>query len=455
MSDDAQAVTTDHEAELARLRAENDALRADAETRKQSGRGFRRWSSVILAVIAGVVLPLAALTVWTQRTVLDTDQYVDTVGPLASNEAVQDRVSQVLSAQINEQVDFDSLIKDTLDEAELPEDLEGPLGVLVGPLAGGAESIVARVVDEIVRSEAFATLWEEANRSGHEVVVAVLTGEGADLIETDDGKIRITFDALLKQATDALEGVLGEDLTARLGLENVDAEVVLLQSDDLAAAQDAVDLLDTLAWFVPLIALALLALVIIVSNDRRLGVRRVGLATLLSSLITLALLAIVRNRVVGSAEDEEAARATLDQLLTFLVQELRVLVVLGAVILAGAWLAGPSGSAIKTRAWGNSLLGRVSSVDDPTQVGAFPVWVAKSRVGLLAGVLVLAGLVLLFADRPTGWTVLLIALVTGALMLGIEALSRIGRQAASAAGAIPATTTPDPEPEPQPEPSAT
>ena len=67
----------------------------------------------------------------------------------------------------------------------------------------------------------------------------------------------------------------------------------------------------------------------------------------------------------------------------------------------------------------------------------------------------LAGLVVLFADRPTGWTVLLIALVTGALMLGIEALSRIGRQAASAAGAIPATTTPDPEPEPQPEPSAT
>jgi len=443
VSDEASESTSNYEAELARLKAENAALRAEADGRQKSGRSARRWISVILAVVAAVVVPLAALTVWTQRTVLDTDQYVDTVGPLARDEAVQNRVAEVLTTEINAQVDFESLLEETLDEAGLPDDLREPLGVLVGPLAGGAESIVERVVSEIVRSDAFAELWEEANRAGHEVVVAVLTGEGADNIETDGGRIRLTFDGLLEQANGIIEGILGPDLTERLGLEDVETEVVLLESDDLAAAQELVDLLDTLSWFVPLIALLLLALVIIVSNDRRLGVRRAGLAILISSLLTLALLAFVRNRAGGAAEDEAAARAVIDQLLTFLLQELRALVVLGAVLLFGAWLAGPTSTAGKVRAWGNSLLGRASAVEDPTEVGAFPVWVARRHAALLAGALVLGGLALIIADRPTGWTVLWIAALTGLLMLGIEAITRVGIQAAAAADSIRPADTAD------------
>ena len=124
------------------------------------------------------------------------------------------------------------------------------------------------------------------------------------------------------------------------------------------------------------------------------------------------------------------------------------LAVLGVVILLAAWLFGPSRSGTKARTWVDSLVGRASAVDDPAAVGAFPVWVARSRAGLLGGILVLAGVALVLADRPTGWTILLIALVAGALMLLVEGLARVGRQAVTAAPAEPVEAG-------EPEPSAT
>lgn len=416
-------------AELARLRAENESLRTQLDTHRPRGGGGRKWTSIVLAFVTAVLVPLSVITVWTQATLLNTDQYVSTVAPLAENEAVQQRVSELITEEIKNEVDFQAAVEEVLPTEP------AALSALAGPIASAAESLVGTVVQEIVGSDAFATVWEEANRAGHEVVVAVLTGEGSSLIATDGGQISIDLSGILGSIGDQLSGLLGEDLAARIGLDDVNAEVVLLQSDDLARAQEAVSVLDTLSWLVPLVTLLLLVLVVLIAADRRKGFRRVGLALTISSLITLALLAILRNRLVSDAQDEAAASAVLDTLLRFLIQELRVTTIAGLAILFGVWLFGGSRSAATTRSWGNSLLGRVSNVDDASSVGAVPIWVARHRTGLLAAALAVGGLVLLMWTRPTGWVVILIAVVTGLVMLGIEAVARVGVQAVDAEGA--------------------
>jgi hypothetical protein len=287
-------------------------------------------------------------------------------------------------------------------------------------------------------------VWEEANRVGHEIVVAVLSGEGSELIDTADGRIVITLEGLVEKVGERLEGLLGEDLAAQLPLEEIDAEFVLMESDDLASAQDLVSLLDTLSWIVPLVTLLLLAAVVLLANDRRRGFRRAGLALALSSLVTAILVAIIRGRVVAAGEgDGAAAEAVFDTVTRDLSRGLRVTLAVGVIALIGVWLTGSSRSASKVGAWWNALLGKASTVDDASEVGGFPIAVARHRSALELGAVAIGSLVLVLWTRPTGWVVILLVLVTGLVVAAVEILSRIGQQAEVAAGATDTTGSSD------------
>ena len=424
----------DDAVELARLRAENDSLRGElaSQNEQKEHRGARRWTSTALALLAAILVPLAVATVWVNGTALDTDQYVATVGPLARNEAVQDRIIEVLTERINEEVDFAGIVDDNLPEE---------LSAISGPIAGGAEALVGRAVDEIVRSEAFATVWEEANRAGHEIVVAVLSGEGSDLIDTSDGQITVVLTPLLEQLTESLDGRLGEAITSGLGLTEIDAEIVLLEADELGQAQSLVSLLDTLSWAVPLAGIALLVAAVLVAADRRKGLRRVGLALMISSLVTLALLAVARSRVLSASVDEAAASAVFDSLTNFLIQALRSMLVLGIIVLLVAWVLGSSKSAGKTRAWAHALIGQASTVEDASAVGKFPITVARHRVGFLTAALVMGALALVLWTHPTGWVVIFIAIITLLAVAAVEVLARIGQQAVGVVDSIDVQST--------------
>ena len=75
-------------------------------TENASGTGashaprWRRALVAILVVIGCVLAPLAVLSVWMKTTLLNTDNYVSTVAPLADNSHVQnaiaDRVTNTL-----------------------------------------------------------------------------------------------------------------------------------------------------------------------------------------------------------------------------------------------------------------------------------------------------------------------------------------------------------------------
>ena len=53
---------------------------------------LRRLLSALLVLAAVALLPVALTGTWLERTVTDTDTYVDTVAPLADDPAVQDSV---------------------------------------------------------------------------------------------------------------------------------------------------------------------------------------------------------------------------------------------------------------------------------------------------------------------------------------------------------------------------
>ena len=47
----------------------------------------------MLIVLASILIPVSVISVWAIRTVTDTDQYVETMAPLARNQVIVDHLA--------------------------------------------------------------------------------------------------------------------------------------------------------------------------------------------------------------------------------------------------------------------------------------------------------------------------------------------------------------------------
>ena len=441
--------------ELEQLRAENAALKEQLASGGDGGpkpRQGRRWLSITCAVLAGIMLLASVVTVWARRTMLNTDQYVATIAPLAEDEDIQNAVAARVTDAVAEELDFESIA-----EEALPEDA----AVLAGPIASGAESLVNEVVVGVVQTQAFERIWEDANRLAHESVVKILTGDSdeGDLVSTAEGKIVLDLAPLADQVLELLGDTFGTDLTSSVDTEDLPIEFTLVESADLADAQDALKLFDTISWLTLILAVAFLVGAVLLAEQRRLGVRRLGLAIVISMVLAGLMYTFARNEYVsGVAElpNPDAAKAVFDILTRFLQRAIRALLVLGVLTLIGVWVTGPSGTAAKVRAWWDTLLGRASDAGADREVGPVPLWVEAHERSLQIGVAVLTVLMIATWTRPTGLVILFIAIVALLIAAGIRLVAEVARRAVEADGDTPpgdgAPTTPEvDEPHPPPE----
>ena len=400
-------------AELDRLRAENARLRDEADARaaeRTAGRRRRRRAigSVVLVVLGSVMLLVSVLTVWTRNQVLDTDQYVETVAPLASDPVIVSTLSNRISETVSDEID----VKSRAEEA-LPDNAT----FLAAPIAAGADTLIQNATTKLVGSDQFENAWVKANRAAHDGLVAAATGTETDIISTDDGKVVLKLSGLATEVVNDVDAQLGLDLASRIPTDRLDINFVLVDSSQLADLQTAVRMLNRLAWLSVILTLAFLGGAIAAAPDRRKAVVRVGLG----AAIAMALLALgfglgrdlFLTNLPDGVERPDAAAVIFDTLTRFVLQAVRVLFALGVAILVGAWLAGPSGAAVRLRALWNRILGRGSELTGSSiDLGPVPAWVARHVTALRATIVALAFVVLIAWDRPTGRVVLLIAVLT-------------------------------------------
>lgn len=427
LRDDDAASTQELTAELAQLRSKYEVLERQVATThhpKRSLRPSKYFVSMLCVVLGAILLPFAVIARWTASTVLDTDAYVETVTPLAQNEDVQEALSFRVSETLLEVIDFEDLAKDALPDRA---------GFLAAPIQSGAQRVIEDVVEEFVSTQAFEDLWVAANRIGHEDVVAVLTGSGNDQLQTAGGKVVVKLGPLAKEVLNGLDDILGTDLSNSIPAEQVDGEFVLVQSDDLAHLQDEVNWFDRFSWLLPIFAIALLVASVALSEPRRLGLRRLGIAIVAATTVSLLLYSWIRGQYVGGLPDDihnpDAAAAFFDITTRFLPRDMRVLFAVGVVILFLVWLFGPTGWAGRTRAWWNTLVGQAAHKSANREVGDVPKWVATNERPLLVTSTALGVLTLVVWSRPTGQVVLLVVSAVGVAMAAVHILGEIGRRA--------------------------
>jgi len=377
--------------------------------------GSPRWRRILVSalVIVGVVLtPIAIHSVWIHNTLLNTDQYVATVGPLASNPAIQNGLANRVTNELVDPAAIQQQVKGTL-----PPRVSSFLAPFV---ANGVQQLAHRVALRVVQSSKFATLWESLNRRVHSQLVALLKGQGRFV---KNGEVVVDLGPVKDKVAAALKKVGITGLAGRVSQAN--SQLVLLRSPALKDAQGGVRLLDALVVGLPILIVVLFGAAFALSTRRRRTILHaaLGVAVVVGLfLIAYRLLRTVYVNALPASVDSAAAGAVYDQLLSFLRLALRTVFAVALLTALGAWLAGPGSVAtwIRTRARGLVQRAPGTTLVRPS-IASF---VSRNRNSFRVGVIAVGLVVLVFLSAPGPWTVLAIALLVLLALAVIELLQR-------------------------------
>jgi hypothetical protein len=435
---------TEHErAELERLRAEVATLRSQVQPGgAQPGRPAapavtrRRWRTVVaslLIVVACVLAPLSVVAVWTRNQVTDTDRYVATVSPLASDPAIQAAIADQITAQVFRYIDVQGLTTQAVQALAaqgLRPELADRLQAFAVPIANGVQSFTRGQVAKVVESDAFADAWVQANRVAHQQLVAALTGEGGGAVTVENDTVSLNLAAFI-QTVKARLVEAGFSVAARI--PEVQASFVLFQSQDITRARSAFQLLNTLGVWLPILALVLLAIGVYVAADHRRALVGAALGVA-AGMVVLALgLAVFRSvyldAVPATMLPHDAAAVLYDTIVRFLRLGLRTILVLALVVAGGAFLTGQSVTATRTRQGLAGAIGWLQGSAEHAGLRTGPVgtWVGANKRALRIAAVSVAALALVFWGRPTGKVVLGLTLALLVALALIEFLARPAR----------------------------
>jgi hypothetical protein len=442
------------EAELAALRAEVARLQAEAHDAASGSRRTGWWRPVVsgvLILLLGVLLPLGVVARWVNNEVSDTDRYVESVAPLATDPAIQDAVTARITNEIMTRLQVEAVTKDAVDalaDLGLPPLAATSLSALSTPLSNAIHDFVEGHVRTLVESDRFEQAWEEANRLAHTQLVAILTGEGTDLVDVSDNALTLNLAPVVDEVKTRLVDT-GFQLAGQL--PTFDAQFVLFESEDITRAQSAFRVLNGLNTALPIVALLLLAGAVAVARSRR----RALITAMLVVAASMLLLGVALNasRIIyldaipADRVSPEAAAAVYDNLVWFIRLNLRALLVLSLAIAFIAWVSGSGRSAVGLRRGATRAIDRVRHGSDRAglDTGRLGVFLDAYRVVIRVVILGAALLLYALADHPTGGFTLLLLVVAAVVLLIVELLAR---PPAVAAVDAPGPTPPPPAPGP-------
>lgn len=443
-------------ARVAALEAENARLRAAATARAAADAGAaagpvppvlaaarrrhagRATAAVVLVVLGALLAPVAVVAVWARDLVTDTDRYLATVGPLVDDPRIQSAVTSRVTGAIVDAADLDGLATEAVaavDGLGLPPRVSALVGSLQEPLVDAATGFIRRAVDAVVTSDVLEAVWDEANRTVHQQLNAVLRGD-PDAIASIAAQGTLVVD--LTGVVDTVRASLSDaGFTVVDRLPTIGASFPLMQSADLVRAQNAYRVLDVLGTWLVWLSLGLLAAGVLVAVHRARALVVAGLSLSGAMLLLGAALTVGRSVYVDAlpptVQRPDAAAVVYDQVVAFLRVTLRSAFVLGLVVALVAFVAGGTSAARALRAsWARAGTGlRTAGERRGISTGPVGVWFDEQRV--LVRVLIAAGaaLALVLAGHLTPAYVATVAVV--ALVL-LAAATLVARPAATPPG---------------------
>jgi hypothetical protein len=253
---------------------------------------MRTFLAGVLVVLGLLLVPLAAIGIWTQREIIPTDAFTD----LASEVAQQPEVQDALAERITDEI------------------------VASAPQVANGRVLLQPAVGQVLRTEQFDQVFRAAVANMH-----------AQLLD-DSSALQLDLNALLPVVRDQVAQV-DEGVAARIPTSGLPAFTVL-ERDDVPALWRGVEIGRDASWAIPAVTLLVLVAAVVVAERRSTMLIVVGLGILVISAVTILVVRFGRDplsEVVGSDVTEGAFDAGYDTVTSSFVTQMVVLAVLGAI----------------------------------------------------------------------------------------------------------------------------
>ncbi|MEI5007070.1 hypothetical protein RB196_06755 [Streptomyces sp. PmtA] len=413
--------------DLERLQARIAALEAREQPPPRPPRHRMRSAlAAVLIVIGCVLAPLSAVATWAKSEVGDTDRYVATVAPLASDPDVQAAVATRVTNVVMEHIDLPALLEDVAP-ADRPR-LDALIGRIGGALENAVRSFVQARTQDIVASDAFQRIWTDANRRIHAAVDKALTGSGGGAIELTDNAVKIDLAPVIEQVKQRL---VNEGLTVAEKIPEIHTDFTVLQSEDVGRVKTGFRLLQLAGTWLPVVAVVLIAAGVLLSAHRRKALVAAALGVAVATALLGAGLTVFRLVYLDSLPkgvSQPAATSVFDALVRFLRTTIRNIVMLGVVVALAAWLTGPGRYAGLVRQLWTSGIAATRATANRAGLRTGPVgpWVRRYRTWITWVLVAAAVLVYVLWSYPTAWVVVGLAL---ALLLALAVVEFLAQDA--------------------------
>ncbi|MFF1878269.1 hypothetical protein [Leifsonia sp. NPDC058230] len=439
----ARVTSTQLLAKIAQLESENAALRETIENETNATvpvivdgssitpppKHKRGWGWTVLAtaliVIGAVLAPAAVVASWAKVQLTDTDSFVATYAPLASDPAVQAFVTDEAVSVIQENVDIPGVVSQVFDGiASLGT---GPaatraLESLKGPAAQGIVSLIHSTVGTFVASDAFEEVWQQALRRSHTQLVATMQGDPKAAIAIgEDGSVGIQLGPIIERVKELL---VQRGLTFASQIPSVDRTITVAQNSSLPTIQLFYGLAVGAGAWLPWIALLFLAAGVLVARRRSLALIWAAVALAIGMIVIVAGIGIGRLVFVGSVSPSllpsGVARTVFDTVTTAMRDTGVAVLVLAIVVALVAWYSGPFAVPRRLRGFFGAGVTWVREAAERHGIstGRTGEWIYAQRALLRAAVAVIASVVLLFL-RPLSAGVIIWTLVIAAVVIAI------------------------------------
>ena len=303
----------------------------------------RRVITWVLVVIFGILTPLTLVSAWAVRTLTNTDRYVATLQPLATDPVVTNFVADQATTQIFSHFNIQQRI-----ESALPI----KASFIAAPLTSEIRGFTQTQLRKVTSSPYFAELWQKENHYTQEAAVAVLTGKAKPEIDKAQA-LAVSVTPVINKGIDALNAkgiTVFNPLKERLAKDQQLA-INLVSNDQVSKAQTFFNLAINLRWAL-LIGTPLIGLIAIaVAVERRRAALRVALAGVIGSLAAIVLLTVGRQEFINAVSPsyQEVATHVFDIIFRFLQGTIRWTLLVFVILAVVFWLIGTSKWAVALR----------------------------------------------------------------------------------------------------------
>lgn len=294
--------------------------------------GVRTIAAGLCLVLATLLLPLGMVGFWGQRTLTDTERFVETVGPLGSDPMIIQSIAESVTLALTSNVDLEAEVKNALPPAAAP---------LAGPIAASIPTFIDQATVKLLSTDQFQQLWTRAVGSLQEAIIVVLEGDNTGAVKESNGQIVLDLSVVIEQVKERL---VANGLSA---IENVpvppaaDTQIVLLNNSQVDQARAIYRITVPAAQLLIVFVALLFVAAILLARRRPRMIAIVGIGVLIGAGLMRALLAIapeaLTNTFVGTPWEASIA-VFFNTLTVYLVNTSSLIVLLGLILLIVGWV---------------------------------------------------------------------------------------------------------------------